>query len=167
VEIAAKTIPDQATLVPERREEVTTEGGLDLSSESAHIEAIVRKLQQQNVVVSAFIDPDEKQIALAQQQGFDAVELHTGEYANARGADQQATASALAGRWGTSSTARNATARWTRTQLPQCHCRCAPQRDARTEYRHAIVSRAVFVGLRQAVREMKDRIELALRGGDV
>src|SRR5690242_5044738 len=83
VEIATRTEPDQATLVPERRQEVTTEGGLDLSREPDRVAAVVSKLKSAGIFVSAFIDPDEKQIDLAQKLGFEAVELHTGEYANA------------------------------------------------------------------------------------
>src|ERR1700722_7695195 len=79
VEIALKTQPDQATIVPERRQEVTTEGGIDLSQSSDRVAEIVRKLKGSGVFVSAFIDPSEKQILLASQQGFDAVELHTGD----------------------------------------------------------------------------------------
>src|SRR5215207_2106567 len=85
VEIAVRTMPDQATLVPERRQEVTTEGGLDLLVTPDRVTDAVRRLKHVGVFVSAFIDPDEKQVAAAQQQGFDAVELHTGEYANAGG----------------------------------------------------------------------------------
>src|SRR5262245_4564001 len=72
VEIVLKTRPDQATLVPEKRAEVTTEGGLDLLRDPERATAAVRRLRDQNVVVSAFIDPDERQIAAAQEMGFDA-----------------------------------------------------------------------------------------------
>src|SRR5262249_27663104 len=75
VEIAVRTRPEQATLVPERRQEVTTEGGLDLSRESDRIAAAVQKLKDARVFVSAFIDADERQVTLARQMGFDAVEL--------------------------------------------------------------------------------------------
>src|SRR5450755_304666 len=85
VEIALKTHPDQATLVPERRQEITTEGGIDLSDQSARITDVVKRLKDAGVFVSAFIDPDEKQVTLAAQQGFDAVEFHTGDYANSNG----------------------------------------------------------------------------------
>src|SRR5688572_14797385 len=77
VDLAVRTMPDQATLVPERRQEVTTEGGLDLLSNSDRVTDAVRRLKSVGVFVSAFIDPDEQQVAAAQQQGFDAVELHT------------------------------------------------------------------------------------------
>src|SRR5579864_9233538 len=65
VEIAARIAPDQATLVPERRQEVTTEGGIDLSQQSDRITSIVSRLKSSGVFVSAFIDPDEKQVNLA------------------------------------------------------------------------------------------------------
>src|ERR1051325_4467004 len=83
VEIAARTRPHQATLVPERRQEVTTEGGIDLTGDH-DTSAAVRRLKDVGIFVSAFIDPDERQVAAAQKQGYDAVELHTGEYANAQ-----------------------------------------------------------------------------------
>ena len=85
VEFATRTLPDQATIVPERRQEVTTEGGIDLLAGTDQITDAVRRLKAVGIFVSAFIDPDERQIAAAAQQGFDAIELHTGEYANARG----------------------------------------------------------------------------------
>jgi pyridoxine 5-phosphate synthase len=89
VEIALRTKPDQATIVPERREEVTTEGGIDLLRDPDNMAAIVARLKAVGVFVSAFIDPDDRQINAAAKQGFDAIELHTGEYANARGSAVQ------------------------------------------------------------------------------
>src|SRR5690348_6833629 len=89
VEVAAKIVPDQATIVPERRQEVTTEGGIDLSQQADRITNVVARFRQMGVLMSAFIEPDERQIDLAAQQGFAAVELHTGGYANARPQDMQ------------------------------------------------------------------------------
>src|SRR5207253_1247374 len=74
VEIATQIVPDQATIVPERRQEVTTEGGIDLTGD-VDATAALHKLKAAGIFVSAFIDPDEKQIIAAAQQGFDAVEL--------------------------------------------------------------------------------------------
>src|SRR5262249_7625769 len=71
VEIGVKTLPDQATIVPERRQEVTTEGGIDLTGDVDATTALT-KLKAAGVVVSAFIDPDEKQVVAAAKQGFDA-----------------------------------------------------------------------------------------------
>jgi len=81
VEIACRTKPDQATLVPERREEVTTEGGLDVVGNRDRVGQVVQRLQQSGVVVSLFLDPDPAQILAASELGADAVELHTGQYA--------------------------------------------------------------------------------------
>ena len=83
VEIALHTEPDQVTLVPERREEVTTEGGLDLTRESAASKALSAISSIVGIFTSAFLDPEEEQIATAHRLGFEAVELHTGAYANA------------------------------------------------------------------------------------
>src|SRR6266566_2521471 len=85
LELAVEIVPDQATLVPERRQEITTEGGIDLTGDTDASNAVAQ-LKDAGVFVSAFIDPEEKQIAAAARQGFVAVELHTGDYANAKGA---------------------------------------------------------------------------------
>lgn len=160
VDIAVKIGPDQATIVPERRQEVTTEGGIDLSRESDRITSIVNRLKQTGAFVSAFIDPDEKQIDLAARQGFHAVELHTGGYANARGEE-----------------ARRHLERLVRAADLVRHRGLRLHAGHGLNYRnvrpiagiegmaelnigHAIVSRALFVGLREAVREMKRVIEL-------
>ena len=84
VGIATGIKPDQATLVPEKREEITTEGGLDIAGQVEHITATVAKLKQAGIHVSLFIDPDEEQVRASAETGADCVELHTGQYANAR-----------------------------------------------------------------------------------
>ena len=85
VELACELAPLQATLVPERREEVTTEGGLDLSTAErlSLVGTALDRLRDTGVRASLFIDPHEKAVRAAAQLGVDAVELHTGEYANA------------------------------------------------------------------------------------
>lgn len=83
VEIALSVKPHQVTLVPERREEVTTEGGLDVFSQEERIREVVKKLKEAGITVNLFIDPDEEQIKAAAKVGADAVELHTGAYAEA------------------------------------------------------------------------------------
>jgi pyridoxine 5-phosphate synthase len=165
VEIALRIAPDQATLVPERRQEVTTEGGIDLTGDADSTLA-VKKLKEKGVYVSAFIDPDEKQIMAAEQQGFNAVELHTGDYANATGdeqlkqLDRLQRAAALAGKRGLRLHAGHG--------LNYHNVAAVAQLPAMRELNigHAIVSRAVFVGLREAVREMKRAIEKALQRHD-
>jgi len=165
VDIAAKTVPDQATLVPERREEVTTEGGLDLLREPDRGKAVVQRLKAAHVFVSAFIDPDERQIVAAHEQGFDAVELHTGEYANCSGPmarrqlDRLAKAGAVARERGLRLHAGHGLNYRNVGPVAAIH-------DMRElNIGHAIVSRAVFVGLRRAVREMKDVMNEAARVG--
>jgi len=155
VEIAAKAAPDQATIVPERRQEITTEGGIDLSQQSDRITSVVSRLRGMGVFVSAFIEPDEKQVELASQQGFDAVELHTGAYANARGEDVQRHLERLI--------RASALARTRGLRLHAGHGLnyrnvgpiAAIADMAELNIGHAIVSRALFVGIREAVREMK------------
>jgi pyridoxine 5-phosphate synthase len=85
--LAEELRPAQATLVPEKREEVTTEGGLDLTSDTRHgeLREAISRLKRVGVRTSLFIDPDAEAIRVSAELGADAVELHTGEYANASG----------------------------------------------------------------------------------
>ena len=87
--IAWEIRPDQVTLVPEKRNEITTEGGLDIPASRREITAIVSRLQDRGIFVSAFLDPESRQIEAAKELGCDAVELHTGSYANARTESQR------------------------------------------------------------------------------
>jgi len=82
VEIACNVAPDQATLVPERRQELTTEGGLDVASLKKNVKDVVKKLHAEEILVSLFIEPTKKQIEAAKQTGADFIEIHTGRYAN-------------------------------------------------------------------------------------
>ncbi len=88
VDIAVKVKPEQATLVPERRQEVTTEGGLDVAANLPAIKKVVQRLNSAGIETSLFIDPDKSQIQAAAETGVKCIELHTGEYANAKGAKQ-------------------------------------------------------------------------------
>ena len=81
IKIACKIRPQQATLVPERREEVTTEGGLDVAGQTEAVKKIVKRLQDRDIVVSLFLDPDPKQIESGFKTGCNAIEIHTGCYA--------------------------------------------------------------------------------------
>lgn len=81
LEIACQVKPDQVTLVPERREEVTTEGGLDVVGQKARVAQVMDRLQQAGISVSLFLDPDLRQIEAAGQLKAQAVEIHTGQYA--------------------------------------------------------------------------------------
>jgi pyridoxine 5-phosphate synthase len=75
--------PHQVTLVPEKREEITTEGGLDVAGQKEKIKKAVERLKEAGIVINLFIDPDEEQIRAAKEVGADAIELHTGRYAEA------------------------------------------------------------------------------------
>ena len=82
---AERVKPDNSCLVPEKREELTTEGGLDVAGNEEKVRAAVARLQKAGIIVSLFIDPDEVQIKAAANVGADFIELHTGAYAEARG----------------------------------------------------------------------------------
>jgi pyridoxine 5-phosphate synthase len=84
VALATEVLPDMVTLVPEKREEITTEGGLDVAAGYEWIEDVIKKIRSHNIVVSLFIEPDIQQVKAAAKSGADFVELHTGPYANAR-----------------------------------------------------------------------------------
>jgi pyridoxine 5-phosphate synthase len=155
IQIAVKTVPDQATLVPEKRQEITTEGGLDLTANAAAVIDALARLKAANVSTSAFIDPDEKQITTAAEIGFDAIELHTGEYANARGdkVDHELERLKRAGQIVTRSGLRLHAGHGLNYRNVAAVAAIPMMRELNIG--HAIVSRAIFVGLRQAVAEMK------------
>ena len=136
LEIACQVKPDQATLVPERREELTTEGGLDVVSQQKRVEQVVGRLREAGIAVSLFLDPDPRQIEAAVRLDADAVELHTGQYALApRGAAvARGTGNAEAGRPADPRRGHDA-ARRTRPDLPQRPPRRHYRGDARAEYR--------------------------------
>lgn len=160
VAIALRARPQQATLVPEKRQEITTEGGLDLSRDGGRVAEVVGRLRGAGIFVSAFIDPDDRQIALAKQLGFDAVELHTGEYANAAAGEargRQLARLAAAGRSAVQQGLRLHAGHGLSYLNVVPVARLEQMRELNIG--HAIVSRAVFVGLREAVREMKRLIE--------
>ena len=89
VEIACNLRPDQATLVPEKRQELTTEGGLDVLSNFKKVKRVVQRLEKQGVMVSLFIDPNKKQIDASEKIGVRMIELHTGRYADAKDEKKQ------------------------------------------------------------------------------
>jgi pyridoxine 5-phosphate synthase len=83
VDIALEICPQQATLVPENRQEITTEGGLDCITHADRVADVTRQLMDRGILVSAFIDPDPDQVAASADAGCEAIEIHTGTYANA------------------------------------------------------------------------------------
>jgi pyridoxine 5-phosphate synthase len=156
VGIALEVVPDQATLVPEHRLEITTEGGLDLLAHRDRVAEVVHRLKHVGIFVSAFIDPVDEQVRAAAELDFDAIELHTGAYANATGDGVQEellrhmNAGALAVELGLRLHAGHGLNYRNTPPIAQI----PGMRELNIG--HAIVSRAVFTGLRQAVREMKD-----------
>jgi pyridoxine 5-phosphate synthase len=155
VDIALEQAPDQCTLVPENRQEITTEGGLDVVRLRGQVEPVVAELRGRGIEVSAFIEPIPEQIKASAEMGFHAVELWTGGYAHAETPDTaQSTLRLLAdaieiGRQ--SGLIVHAGHGLTYTNvLP-----LAAMGFAEFNIGHSIVSRAIFVGLREAVREMK------------
>ena len=155
VRIACEAKPDEATLVPERREEVTTEGGLDVVGEPARVQRAIEQLRQAGIMVSLFIDPDQRQVERSAELGADAVELHTGAYALARGAARQQELQRLI--------EAGLQARLLGRILHAGHGLTYQnvQDVARIEgmgelnIGHSIVARAVFTGLKDAVADMK------------
>ncbi|MCL7927838.1 MAG: pyridoxine 5'-phosphate synthase [marine benthic group bacterium] len=165
VELAADWRPAAVTLVPERREEITTEGGLALTgSGRARAAEAVSRLQAEGVRTSLFIDPDSNSVRAAAEIGADAIELHTGEYANSetpharRDAVQRLADTAdLAAGLGLSVHAGHGLTYENVTPVAGI----GPVEELNIG--HTIVSRAVFTGLERAVREMKE-IVLRARG---
>ena len=156
VEIACRVRPDQVTLVPEKREEITTEGGLDVVAHRTATAGAVRRLMDAGIAVSLFIDPADGQIDQAAELGVAAVELHTGTYAEARCDAERLACLAALERAGARARAAglvlNAGHGLTyRNVVPVA--RIAGMHELNIG--HSIVARAVFVGFTQAVREMK------------
>jgi pyridoxine 5-phosphate synthase len=157
--IACRVKPDQATLVPERREEVTTEGGLDVAGNRDAVRRAVDRLREAGIFVSLFVDPESRQVEASRDLGADAVELHTGKYALARrGADQERELIALvqAGE----QVRQLGMALHAGHGLNYQNVRPVATIDRMRELNigHAIISRAVLVGIERAVREMKTLI---------
>lgn len=157
--IALTVKPDFVTVVPEKREELTTEGGLEVSSRVDFFKRYIHPLQQAGIIVSLFIDPDELQLAAAKKTGAAWVEIHTGAFANAgTGQDSEREFSKideavkLASSLGLRAGAGHG--------LTYRNVRRIAQIPGVLELNigHSIISRAAFAGLEQAVREMKNAI---------
>jgi pyridoxine 5-phosphate synthase len=159
IAIACETRPDQATLVPEKREEVTTEGGLDLAGQRIKVADTVRRLQDAGIRVSLFLDPDQEAVEIAAELGADAVELHTGEYALAVGDAKQSAELVRLTNAGASVVAAGMTlhAGHGLTYRNVKPIATIP-RMLELNIGHSIVARAIMIGFEQAVREMKKLI---------
>ncbi len=154
--IAHRIKPHTVCLVPEKREEVTTEGGLDVAGQVARLRGVVSDFHSDGIKVSMFIDPESKQVDASAETGADYVELHTGAYANAKAdavmeevdrlanAAARAIANGLVFNSGHGLTVRNLPAV---AAIPALN---------EVNIGHSILSRALFIGLENAVREILD-----------
>ena len=162
VDIACDVRPDEATLVPERREELTTEGGLDVVANQKAVGRAIERLKGAGVEVSLFVDPDERQIEMAKLLGAGAVEIQTARYAEARAhADRERELTAL--REATAFARQHGLHVHMGHGLTYCNVQAVAciAGVAELNIGHSIVSRAVLVGMERAVREMKDAIRSA------
>ncbi len=158
--ISKKLLPDYVTLVPEKRMEITTEGGLDVKNNEKYLKGYVKSLKSSNIEVSAFIDPANDQINASGEIGFDFIELHTGKYADLKGQDQYAElqkiieSSYLAVDLGLVVNAGHG--------LNYQNVKKIASINNMNELNigHSIVARALAVGLERAVREMKTLISI-------
>lgn len=158
--IALTVLPDAVCIVPEKRQEVTTEGGLDIAGQLQRGVEFVKPLVEKGIEVSLFIDPDLKQVEAAYKTGAQFIELHTGTYSNAFGtADEEKAfqdlkkATEYAHSLGLKVNAGHG--------LNYENVRRMHEIEGLYELNigHSIISRAVFVGLAQAVREMKELVK--------
>lgn len=162
LDLACRLRPFQATLVPERREEVTTEGGLDLSHDPVRLRASIRRLAEAGIRVSLFIDPTAERVRQSVDLGVPAVEFHTGRYSHAwpetgvalgelQAAARQAQRSGLAVHVGHGLTRRNVAPV---AAIPEVE---------ELNIGHSIVSRATMIGMAQAVAEMRQLVDASRR----
>jgi pyridoxine 5-phosphate synthase len=164
IKIALSVKPDMATLVPEKRQELTTEGGVPIKKEQEKLKEAIKKLKAGGIPVSLFIDPDPESIQKSADAGADMVEIHTGYYANAKGIAQKARlkevissieAALKAGLMVNAGHGLN--------YQNVKSVACIP--GLRGLYiGHSIISRAVLVGLEKAVRQMRALIQEAVSG---
>ncbi|MCH2130809.1 MAG: pyridoxine 5'-phosphate synthase [Pirellulaceae bacterium] len=156
--LATEIRPHQATLVPERREEVTTEGGLDVLGQTDRVVSAVGMLREAGISVSLFLDPDPRQLEAAFELAIDAIELHTGQYALVSGEqrNQQLTVLANAGQ----QIREEGVALHAGHGLTYTNVQPVASIEGMHELNigHSIVSRALFIGMERAVREMKQLV---------
>jgi pyridoxine 5-phosphate synthase len=163
VSLALDIKPDQATFVPERRAELTTEGGLDVAGQKARVGEAVARCRDAGIQVALFIDPDLKQVEACAHLGAPAVEFHTGRYANAPpGRDRDRELDLLQAAAAATSSAGMELHAGHGLNYQNVGPVARIPRMEELNIGHSIVSRAVFVGLKQAVFEMKTCITSAI-----
>jgi len=156
LDLACRILPHDVCLVPERREEITTEGGLDVARDFAKVQAAVRQLQAAGIRVSLFIDADEQQILASSEAGASVIEIHTGRYADAFDSQLQAqelariAQAAITGiRHGLKVNAGHG------LHMTNTAAIAAIPEISELNIGHAIVAQALFVGWQKAISDMK------------
>ena len=154
--IACEILPDRVCLVPEKREEITTEGGLDVVGNFDRVSDSVKRLHDAGIFVSLFIDPDESQIAVSKKLDVEAVELHTGTYANAT-TDQEQSRELIVLENAGQHVLEHGLILHAGHGLNYLNVTDVADIEGMEELNigHSIISRAVFVGIEEAVSEMK------------
>jgi len=159
--IAAKNLPDLVTIVPEKRLELTTEGGLNLKAARSLLSKAIRRLKDKGIRTSLFVNPAIEDVDLSKEVGADMVEIHTGSYANVRGDDQErelvkvARSITHAAEIGLKANAGHGLNYHNVTRIAEIE-------GIRGLYiGHSIISRAVLVGMEKAVRDMKELVMMA------
>ncbi|WP_432814631.1 pyridoxine 5'-phosphate synthase [Sphingorhabdus sp.] len=161
LEIALRHKPHAACIVPERREERTTEGGLDAAGQHNHLAPIVTRLTDANIRVSLFIEPDARQIEAAIRLRVPIVEFHTGKYAHAQGEEREtelrriADAAALAAKNGIEPHAGHG------LTFDNVQPIAAIAQFAELNIGHYLIGEAIFIGLEESVRKMRELMDLA------
>jgi pyridoxine 5-phosphate synthase len=159
LELARRLKPEQVTLVPERREEITTEGGLDITSEPARIRKAIEALGDAGIRVSLFIDPTRVAVEQSKKLGVPAIELHTGSYSHQPGSEK--TIDALRDSARRASELGLAVHAGHGLTVSNVGLVAAIPEIEELNIGHSIISRAVFVGLDEAVKEMREAMSAA------
>ncbi len=158
LEVALRLRPDFVCLVPERRQEVTTEGGLDVVSRMEELRPLVKALLDNGSKVSMFIDPDLAQVEASAAIGAPMIELHTGRFANTLGAERQAETQRLIEAAKVGCAAGLEIHAGHGIQVANLADLAAVPHLTELNIGHTLIARSIFVGLQQAVREMKEAI---------
>ena len=160
IRIALATQPDIVTLVPEKREELTTEGGLDVVKSFPSLKKAIQRLQKGHIPVSLFIDPKPAQIKASEEVGANAIELHTGLYCEARTpGEREKELKTLIDAVGEASHCRLRIAAGHGLHYFNVRSIAEIKEIEELNIGHSIIARAVLVGLDRAVREMIERIK--------
>ena len=156
--IALKVLPNSCCLVPEKRQEITTEGGLNVAGQINYLKEYIKPLQDKGILISLFIDPEENQVKAAAEIGAEYIEMHTGSYSEAKGEKQEVefqklkNAAILAQSLGLKVNAGHGLNYQNVLRMKEIPNLCE------LNIGHSIISLAVFEGLETAVKKMKDII---------